>query len=132
MESQEPNEPLRVLVVEDRADNRDSLVLLLRLWGHEPLAAADGEEALRLAAEHAPRVAILDLGLPRIDGLQVAARLRQAPELKGICLIATTGHAGAQTAARALAAGFDYVLIKPFDPTELERLLCACVSESRS
>jgi CheY-like chemotaxis protein len=132
MSKYDAGEPLRVLVVEDCADSRDSLVLLLNLWGHDSVATNDGTEALRLAAEYLPKVVLLDLGLPNLNGLEVARRLRQLAAIRGVCLIATTGHADAQTTAQAQAAGCDYVLVKPFDPTELERLLCACVSETRS
>ena len=130
MESHEPSGPLRILVVEDLDDARDSLVLLLSLWGHDTFATSDGAEALRLAAEHLPKVILLDLAMPGLSGLEVARRVRALPALKGVCLIATTGYGDPESQADARAAGFDHVLVKPFDPHELERLLCACTSDT--
>jgi signal transduction histidine kinase/ActR/RegA family two-component response regulator len=103
-----------VLVVEDNADNRDTLVMLLESFGHDVVAAADGPSGVRLAAEAHPEVAIVDIGLPGFDGYEVARRLR---DLLGeeVTLIALTGYGQAEDRARARSAGFDVHLTKPAD-----------------
>jgi CheY-like chemotaxis protein len=115
--------PLRVLVVDDCPDLRATLRILLRLWGHEVCDAGDGPAALGLAAEFRPDTVLLNIGLPALDGYEVARRLRQLPGLGHVLLIAVTGYGSAQDVAACRAAGFDHHLLKPFDPVELERLL---------
>ena len=114
---------VRVLILDDVPDNADSLGMLVRLWGYEPLIAYSGEAALELAGRHPPDVALLDLGLPRLSGFEVARRLRQRPELEATALVALTGHADMATRQRALESGFEAVLVKPVDPAALEELL---------
>jgi CheY-like chemotaxis protein len=118
--------PLRVLVADDMPDARDSLHLLLSLWGHDVCEAADGAVALQRAQAFQPDVAILDLAMPHVDGLQVARQVRHLRGLDSICLIAVTGHADEANHKKATAAGFDYVLVKPCHPEELARILGAC------
>jgi CheY-like chemotaxis protein len=115
--------PLRVLVVDDCPDMRATLRILLGLWGHEVAEAGDGHAALGLAATFRPDAVLLNIGLPRLDGYEVARRLRQLPGLGGVLLIAITGYGDDQAVAAARAAGFDHHLLKPFDPDELGRLL---------
>jgi CheY-like chemotaxis protein len=117
--------PLRVLVVDDCADTRDSLRILLRLWGHETAEAADGLAALGLAATFHPDAVLLDLAMPGLSGYEVARRLRCVPGLEHVLLIAATGFGQARDLAASRAASFDHHLVKPFDPAQLERLL-AC------
>jgi CheY-like chemotaxis protein len=117
--------PLRVLVVDDCTDTRESLRILLRLWGHEPAEAADGPAALELAAAFRPDAVLLDLAMPGMDGYEAARRLRRLPGLEHVLLIAATGHGQAQDRTASRAAGFDHHLVKPFDPVELERLLAS-------
>jgi two-component system OmpR family response regulator len=114
---------LRVLVVDDNADMRGTLRVLLRLWGHQTAEAPDGRSALGLAATFQPDAVLLDIGLPGLDGYEVAQQLRQLPGLAGVLLVAVTGYGTDQDVAACRAAGFDHHLLKPFDPTELERLL---------
>lgn len=113
----------RVLVVDDHPDNRDSLVLLLQLWGHEARGEADGHAALRAAYDFRPHVVLLDIGMPGLNGYDVARQLRAAPGADGFLLIAMTGFGQAHDVARAREAGFDHHFLKPFDPDELFRLL---------
>jgi CheY-like chemotaxis protein len=116
---------LRVLVADDVRDAADSLCLLLRAWGYEPLAAYDGPSALRAAPTFRPDVFILDLAMPGLDGLELARRLRAAPEFARALLIALSGYAKGQDAEAARAAGFDHHLAKPAEADELHRLLAA-------
>jgi CheY-like chemotaxis protein len=121
---------LRVLIVDDCADNRDSLQLLTRLWGHEVRAYADGAAALAEAAAFRPNVALLDLGLPRLDGCELARRLRQLPGLDALKLIAVTGHVDLSSRRQAAEAGFMLYLVKPLEPPLLERLLTELAAAS--
>ncbi len=119
--------PLRVLVVDDLPDMRDSLRVLLQVWGHQVEEAGDGPTALSRARVFGPDVVLLDIGLPRLDGYEVARRLRQLPGLEKVLLVAVTGHGRREDEAAARAAGFDHHLLKPFEPEKLARLLAeAC------
>jgi len=114
---------LTVLVVEDNADSRDMLCAMLM---HEGLAchgAPDGLAALRLIEEVSPDVVILDVGLPGIDGLEVARRIRTNPRHARVRLVALTGYGQAADRHRARAAGFDQHLTKPADPTAIRQIL---------
>jgi CheY-like chemotaxis protein len=114
---------LRVLVVDDVPDIRDSLQIILSLWGHEVLTAADGPSALRTAASQRPHAVVLDLGLPRMEGVEVARRLRAMPETADALIIALTGNAREGREEEARQAGCDHYLLKPVDPDQLESLL---------
>jgi len=114
----------RILVVEDNVDARELLRTMLVLQGHEVLEAVDGESAIRKALELRPHAAIVDIGLPGIDGYTVAARLRASdngfPDMQ---LIALTGYGTEQDRQRAEEAGFDAHLTKPVEPERLAHLL---------
>jgi CheY-like chemotaxis protein len=114
---------LRVLVVEDDPTTAAALAAFLRWHGHEVEVAGDGQAALESARACSPDVALLDIGLPGIDGHAVARELRQLKGEKRPLLVATTGHATAEDFARSEAAGIDLHLVKPVDATQLERLL---------
>jgi PAS domain S-box-containing protein len=113
----------RVLVVEDNLDGRLALVELIEASGHTVVGAADGHEALRIAATWKPDVVLLDLGLPLMDGYEVAARLRNDLGLATSRLVALTGWGTQRDRERTAAAGFDAHLIKPVPPERLLRLL---------
>jgi len=113
----------RILVVEDNADARDMLRVLLELQGHEVHVATDGDSALTQARECRPTVALVDIGLPDMDGYAVAERLRAAEHGRGVRLIALTGYGSEQDRQRAAAAGFDAHLTKPVEPERLTLLL---------
>jgi signal transduction histidine kinase/ActR/RegA family two-component response regulator len=117
-----PGRSLRVLVVDDCVDAAESLAVLLNLWGHEVHVAHDGTAALEVAAACRPEVVLLDLGLPGMDGYEVARRLRARP---GPCplLVALTGYARAGDRRRTREAGFHEHLAKPVDLEALEVLL---------
>ena len=113
----------RVLVVDDNRDAADSLALLLQLLGAEVRVAYDGPEALRLAASYQPSAVFLDIGMRGMDGYEVARRIREDPELRGMTLVALTGWGQHDDRRRSRMAGFDHHLIKPADVSALESLL---------
>jgi CheY-like chemotaxis protein len=123
MTAAEPALRLRVLVVEDCPDNRESLCLILRLWGHDVREAADGGTALQTAAAFRPQVVLLDIGLPDRDGYQVARELRRLPGAAGAVLVAVTAYGQERDKEQARAAGFDHHLLKPCDMELLEQVL---------
>lgn len=112
----------RVLVVDDNHDSADSLVELLQLFGHDARTAYDGPEALRVAAEFHPDVVFLDLGLPGMDGYEVARILRRQPGPQPL-LVALSGYGHESDKARSREAGFDHHMVKPADLDAMQRLL---------
>jgi signal transduction histidine kinase/CheY-like chemotaxis protein len=114
---------LRILVVDDNRDTADSLAMLLRSSGSEVRTAYDGLEALEVANDFRPDVGLLDIGLPKADGHEVARRLRMESWGKRMRLIAITGWSSEADRARSADAGFDHHLVKPLDPTLLAELL---------
>jgi CheY-like chemotaxis protein len=112
-----------VLVVDDNVDSAESLALWLRLVGHEVRLVHEGLAALEEARVFRPEIVVLDIGLPDIDGYQVAELLRQEAGLEGMLLIALTGYGQDEDRQRCYDAGFDEHLIKPVDPASLEALL---------
>lgn len=113
----------RILVVDDNVDSADSMALLLSLDGHEVRTAFDGPGALSQAAGFQPRAVLLDIGLPGMDGYEVARRMRELPGLRDVLMIAITGYGQEEDRTRSKAAGFDHHLVKPVDPDTLSRLL---------
>jgi CheY-like chemotaxis protein len=114
----------RVLLVEDNPDGRETLKLLLELCGHQVEEAADGRQGVEKALAWAPEVAVVDIGLPGLDGYEVARRLRAA--LGGrVVLIALTAYGEPEDRRRAFQAGFDIHLTKPADVGELLGLLAS-------
>jgi signal transduction histidine kinase/ActR/RegA family two-component response regulator len=111
-----------ILVVEDNADARESLCIALELQGHRVLGASDGPAALDIVRRERPRVAVLDIGLPGMDGYELARRVR-AESGGEIILIALTGYGTARDENRARQAGFDRHVTKPIDVIELTRIL---------
>jgi PAS domain S-box-containing protein len=122
----------RVLVVDDNVDAADSLSALIQCWGHDARMVTDGEAALAQARTFHPRLMLIDIGLPGIDGYQLARELRRMPELKGVVLIAVTGYGRQEDVRRSLEAGFDQHWIKPFDTEALEALLRALATSQRA
>jgi len=109
----------RVLVVDDNRDAAQSVASFLELGGHEVRTAADGAEALVASELFAPQVFVLDIGLPVLDGYEVAQRLRQSPIGRDALLVALTGYGQREDRLNAEAAGFDHHFVKPADPTAL-------------
>jgi two-component system CheB/CheR fusion protein len=112
----------QVLVVDDNPDSAMALAEFLKVCGHRVEVAHDGRSALALAGRVPPDVAILDIGLPHMDGYELAGHLRAAA-LGPIELIAMTGYGEPEDLARSLAAGFNHHLTKPVDPQVLRRLI---------
>jgi CheY-like chemotaxis protein len=112
----------RVLVVEDSPEGRQTLQILLQIWGHQVEVAGDGAEGIAKALAWRPEVAVVDIGLPRVDGYQVARRLRAAFHDR-ILLIALTAYCQREDRERAFEAGFDVHMTKPADLEELARLV---------
>ena len=111
----------RILLIEDNADARVTLQLLLQLKGHQVAAAAAGTEGVQMALANPPEVALIDLGLPGMDGYQVAQKLRAALG-NSVRLLALTGYGQEEDRRRTQEAGFDAHLVKPVDPEELARV----------
>nr|WP_156901431.1 PAS domain S-box protein [Azohydromonas australica] len=115
--------PQRVLVVDDHHDAAESMAMLLRMSGHDVQVAQDGPMALGMAAALRPDFVLLDIGLPGMDGYELARRIRELPELGRVQLIAVTGRGQEADRQTAAAAGFHSFITKPVDPEELARLL---------
>ena len=113
----------KVLVVDDNVDAAMSLAQLLELDGHQSQAVYGALEALECVPQFRPDIVLLDIGLPEMNGYEVAQRLRQMTDLAPMKLIALTGYGQSDDKARALAAGFDAHLAKPVDLGALERML---------
>lgn len=122
----------RVLVVEDNMDVADMLVMMLQMFGHEVQAAYSGQTALNMAVEYQPDFVLLDIGLPDMDGYEVARRLRQQPQTKEVKLIAMTGYGQDSDRERSQEAGFDHHLVKPVAPQRLQELLARLAKQPRS
>jgi signal transduction histidine kinase len=118
-----PASPSRILVADDNPDALASLTELLRLCGHEVFGAADGREALDAAERHRPEVALLDVGMPLLDGYEVARRIRTQPWGKQMLLLALTGWGQDSDRRRSATAGFNLHLVKPVDIGRLMELL---------
>jgi len=112
----------RILIVEDNDDAREMLRSLLELWHHTVRAAADGPSALEMAREFPADVALVDVGLPGLDGYEVARRLRASGANPHLKLIALSGYGSPQDMQRSRAAGFDTHMVKPVDPSRLMEL----------
>ncbi len=114
---------LRVLVIDDHPDTTQGLARLLRLLNHEVLTAHDGPTGLAAARAHRPEVLLLDIGLPGMDGYQVAEKLRREDFGKDMLLIAVTGYGREEDRQRALSAGFDHFVTKPVDSAALQAIM---------
>jgi PAS domain S-box-containing protein len=120
--SQKCAAPLRILVVDDNVDAASMLSMLLEAGGHQVMTEHGARAALARAEAEAPQVCILDIGLPEMDGNELAQRLRAMPQTAGAMLIAVTGYGQENDRQQTLAAGFDHHLVKPVDAGELSAL----------
>jgi CheY-like chemotaxis protein len=110
----------RVLIVDDNPDSAETLAMLLELYGHEVHTASDGPQALEAGPVFKPHVVLLDIGLPGMDGYEVARRMREAEWARDALLVAVTGWAPEE---RGVEAKFDAHLIKPVEPDALQEVL---------
>jgi signal transduction histidine kinase len=117
--------PRRILVVEDNLDSAEAMLLLLRGVGHEVTVVSDGREAVEVARRMQPEVILLDIGLPGMDGYQLARLLRGMPETRAARLIAVSGYGQQKDRKRSQEAGFDVHLVKPVDPSKLTEAINA-------
>jgi len=113
----------RVLLIEDNRDAREMLRMMLELAGHVVYEAADGASGLELLNTERPDVGIIDIGLPRMDGYQVARRIRDLPHGRHMLLLALTGYGSPADVKRSEEHGFDHHLVKPVDPDFLARVI---------
>lgn len=114
---------MRILVADDNRDAADSLAILLRIAGHEVEVAYDGAEAVHVAAWFNPRLALLDIGMPELDGHDVARALRTRTTHRTLYLVAITGWGQPKDRQLAEAAGFDEHFVKPIEPFRIEELI---------
>jgi CheY-like chemotaxis protein len=114
---------VRVLVVDDNEDGAEMLAEILNLHGYQARIAQDASSALRVAAEFTPQIAFLDIGLPVVDGYELAARLRAIPSLAKLHLIALTGYGQSEDRRRTHEAGFHQHLVKPVDIDAIDAAL---------
>jgi DNA-binding response OmpR family regulator len=114
---------LRVLVVEDNTDVADTLEALIQAWGHDTRVARDAVAGLKTADEYQPHVVLLDIGLPKMHGYDVAKRLRERPWATNLTMIAVTGWGQEADRLQSQGAGISHHLVKPLVPEELERIL---------
>jgi two-component system, sensor histidine kinase len=115
--------PQRILVADDNRDAADSLAVMLRMSGHDVRIAYDGQAALEAAETFRPALALLDIGMPRMNGYDTARALRGRPYGREVVLVALTGWGQPEDKHRSQQAGFDHHLVKPVDPSLIERLL---------
>jgi CheY-like chemotaxis protein len=118
-----PPVPRRVVVVEDNADIRSTLDSMLRMWGHQVDSAADGVAGLDCILRLEPDIALIDIGLPGMNGYDIARAVRRRRPGKAIMLVAVTGYGQPTDLRASTEAGFDGHLLKPVEPEVLERLL---------
>lgn len=103
----------RILVVDDNKDSRETLAAVLRIWNHSVEEAEDGPSCLKLASASSPDVILLDIGMPHMDGFEVARQLRELPQLARTRIIAVTAYGSSADKQRAARAGFDEHFTKP-------------------
>ena len=115
----------KVLVLDDNRDAADTLSLMMRLMGNDIRTAYDAPEALRVAAEFSPTIALLDLGLPGMSGYSAAQAIRREPWGKDMILVAVTGWGQETDRARSRDAGFDHHLVKPVAPDDILEILAS-------
>jgi len=116
-------EPLRILVVDDNRDSASSLGLLLQIMGNTVRVAYNGAEALEVADGFRPNAILLDIGLPKVNGYEVARTIRSRPWGEQVVLVAVTGWGNDDARRSSTEAGFDHHLVKPFDPAAVMQVL---------
>jgi len=116
----------RVLVAEDIPDAAEMMRLMIECMGHDVRVAADGVQAVEIAREFHPQIALLDIGMPRMDGYEAARQIRTALG-RSIFLVALTGWGQEEDQRRAHAAGFDHHMTKPAEPDVLESLIASAI-----
>jgi len=123
--SRQPVSRKRILIVDDNVDSGEMLVEVIARWGHEAVHAVDGPQALHIADQLRPEVVLLDIGLPGMDGYEVASKLRGSPVTRDAQIIALSGYGQDDDRKKSRAAGCDDHLVKPVDMKRLAQLLGA-------
>ena len=118
-----PKSRFRILVVDDNADSALSLAMMLSMMGHDTRTAHDGEEAVTTAEAFRPQVVLLDLGLPKLNGYEVAQRIRQQEWGTSMFLVAVTGWGQDEDRRRSEDVGMNLHMVKPVEPSALDRML---------
>jgi CheY-like chemotaxis protein len=118
----------RLMVIDDNKDAAESMSMLFELWGHEVICVYDGRTALETVAKYRPHAVFLDIGLPGMDGYEIAERLRELPESARTVLVAITGYGQDEDRRRSREAGIDHHLVKPVAPETLHELLDSLAS----
>lgn len=129
--NEHPIDGLRILLVDDCPDVCTSLSMLIRMWGHEIRTVGDGFAGLRAAEEYLPHVVLLDIGLPGMDGYEVARRLRALPLLEPPRMITVSGNGLEEDFQRSRAVGCDRHLVKPVDLMDLRLMLAQYAEQVR-
>ena len=120
-----PSTRSRILVVDDNRDAATSLAMMLKLMGNGSKIAHDGFQALEVGAVFRPDLILLDIGMPRLNGHETAKLVREQPWGKGVVLVALTGWGQDEDRRRSDEAGFNAHLVKPIEPSALEKLLAS-------
>ena len=128
----EAREPKRVLVVDDNRDSADTITALLLAWGHEARTLYDAESVISVVADFQPDVVVLDIGLPKVNGYDLARQLRQSGNSRHIVLVAFTGYGQDDDRRRVREAGFDHHLLKPLEPEALAKIIDAVPAHAAS
>ena len=124
--------PRRILIIDDNADTASTLALLLEQRGSQTRTASDGLEALEVAEQFRPDVALLDIGLPKLNGYDVCRRIREKPGGKKVLLVAVSGWGKEEDRRKSREAGFDAHLVKPAEADAIMRLACSPSAVCRS
>jgi two-component system, sensor histidine kinase len=126
----DPVRPLRIVLVEDNPDIRESVRTLLKIWGHTVEEAETGPSGVELILNSAPDLAFVDIGLPELDGCEVAARVRKSTKQTNLRLFAMSGYGQKGDKKRIIDAGFDGLIVKPADAKALKTAIASCFQES--
>lgn len=129
--SSESGQARRVLLVDDSVDAAEAMSMLLETLGHDVRTLHDGPSALAAVDTFAPEVVILDIGLPGMDGFEVARQMRARPATKGALMIALTGYGGENDRQKSRDAGFDHHLVKPVSFTAIEDVIAKSLPKTQ-
>ena len=123
---------LRVMVVDDNHDTADVLAAILKLSGHDVRSLYDGPSAIKTALEFLPHVILMDVGLPQLDGYEVAKKIRELPTIKDVVMVAVTGYAGTVDRVKSYQAGFNNHLAKPASVEDVQRILATVAAAANN
>ena len=122
---------IKILIVEDNQDSRELVVKVLKNKGYQMIEAVDGEEALEKTADHKPNIILMDISIPKLDGYEVAKRLKEHKEFKKIPIVALTAHAMRGDREKFISVGFEGYISKPINVHELPNQIRAYLKGKR-